>query len=47
MVMGDYGIDDYKKSRQIDDNSNPHAARAIRRNAHHLMERTRGFMQSH
>ncbi len=47
MVMGDNGIKDYKKRRQIDDNFDPHAARAIWRNAHRLMECIRGFMQSH
>ncbi len=47
MVMGDKGINDYKKYRQIDNNFNPHAAGAIRRNAHRPMERISGFMQSH
>jgi hypothetical protein len=47
MVMGDNGIDNYEKCRQIDNNFNPHAARAIRRDAHCPMERIHGFMQSH
>jgi hypothetical protein len=47
MVMGDNGIDNYKRCRQIDDDFDPHAAGAIRRNAHHLMERIHGLMQSH
>jgi hypothetical protein len=47
MVMGNNEINDYKKCRQIDDNFDPHAARAIRRDAHRPMERIRGFMQSH
>jgi hypothetical protein len=44
MVMGDNGIDDYKKCRQTDDNFDPHAAGAVRRDAHCLMEHIRGFM---
>jgi hypothetical protein len=47
MVMGNNEIDDYKKCRQIDNDFDPHAAGAIRRNAHCPMERIRGFMQSH
>jgi hypothetical protein len=47
MVMGDNGIKDYKKCRQIDNNFDHHATRAIRRDAHRLMERISGFMQSH
>jgi hypothetical protein len=47
MVMGDNGIDDHKKCRQIDDDFDHHAAGAMQRNAHCLMERIRGFMQSH
>jgi hypothetical protein len=47
MVMSDNGIDDSKKCREIDDNFDRHAAEAIQRNAHRLMERIRGFMQSH
>jgi hypothetical protein len=47
MVMGNNGIDDYKKCRQIDDDFNPHAAGAIWRDVHPPMERIRGFMQSH
>jgi hypothetical protein len=47
MVMGNNGINYYKKCRQIDNDFNPHAAGAIRRDAHHPMERIRGFMQSH
>jgi hypothetical protein len=46
MVMGDKGIGDYKKCRQ-NDNIDRHAAGVIRRDAHCLMERIRGFMQSH
>ncbi len=34
MVMGDNGIDDYKKFRQIDDNFNPHAT--LRYGAMHI-----------
>ncbi len=45
--MGDNGIDDHKKCRQIDDDFDHHAAGAMQRNAHCLMERIRGFMQSH
>jgi hypothetical protein len=47
MVMGDNRIEDYKKCRQINDDFDCHAAKAIRRNAHCPMERIRGFMQSH
>jgi hypothetical protein len=47
MVMGDNGIKDYKKCRKIDDNFDPHAAGAIRRDAHRPIECIRGFMQSH
>jgi hypothetical protein len=47
MVMGDNRIDDYKKFRQIDNNFDPHAPGAIRGDAHHPMERSFGFMQSH
>jgi hypothetical protein len=47
MVIGNNGIDDYKKCRQIDDDFDPHATGAIRRDAHPPMERIRGFMQSH
>jgi hypothetical protein len=47
MVMGDNRIIDYKKCRQIDDNFNCHAAGAIRGNAHCLIERICGFMQSY
>jgi hypothetical protein len=43
--MGNNGINNYKKCRQIDDDFNPHAAGAIRRNAHRPMEHS--FMQSH
>jgi hypothetical protein len=46
MVMGNNAIDDFKKCRQIDNNFNRHATRAIRRHAHFPMERIRGFMQS-
>jgi hypothetical protein len=47
MVMGNNGMDDYKKCRQIEDDFDPHAAKAILRDAHHPMECIRGFMQSH
>jgi hypothetical protein len=47
MVMGDNGINDYNKCRQIDNNFDPHATRAIQRNVHHPMEHICGFMQSH
>jgi hypothetical protein len=47
MVMGDNKIDIYKKCRQINDDFDPHATGAIRRDAHHQMECIRGFMQSH
>ncbi len=47
MVMGDNGINDDKKCRQIDDGIDCHAAGAIWRNVHCPMERIRGFMQSH
>ncbi len=44
MVMGDNGIDDYKKCKQTDDNFDPHAAGAIRRDGHRPMERIHGFI---
>jgi hypothetical protein len=44
MVMGNNGISDDKKCRQIDNNIDCHAAVAIRRDAHLPMERIRGFM---
>jgi hypothetical protein len=47
MVMGNKRINDYKNFRQIDDNSDRHAAGAIQRDVHRRMERIRGFMQSH
>jgi hypothetical protein len=47
MVMGDNGIDAYKKRRQIKKDFDPHAAGAIQRNAHRPMERICGLMQSH
>jgi hypothetical protein len=47
MVMGNSGINDYKKCRQINGDFNPHAAGAIQSDANHLMECIRGFMQSH
>jgi hypothetical protein len=46
MVMGDNGIDDYKKCRQINDDFDCHAAKAIWHDAHRPMERISGFMQS-
>jgi hypothetical protein len=36
-----------QKMQEIDNNFDPHAAGAIRRNAHRPMECIRGFMQSH
>jgi hypothetical protein len=47
MVMGNNGINDYKKCRQIDGDFDCHAAGAIQRNVHCLMERICGFMQNH
>jgi hypothetical protein len=47
MVMGNNRIDDYEKCRQIDDDFDPHAAGAIRHNAHRPMERIHGVMQRH
>ncbi len=47
MVMGNNGIDDYKKCRQIEDDFNRHAAGAIRQDVHCPIEHIRGFMQSH
>jgi hypothetical protein len=38
MVIGNNGIEDYKKCRQIDDNFDPHATGAIWRDAHCPME---------
>ncbi len=43
MFMGDNGIDDYKKCRQIDVDFNPHAAGAIWHDAHRQMECIRAF----
>jgi hypothetical protein len=45
--MGDNGINNYKKCRQIDNNFDRHATRVIWRDAHRPMERIRGFMRSH
>ncbi len=47
MVMGDNGINDYKKCRQMDNDFDCHAAGAIRCDAHRPIECIRGFMQSH
>ncbi len=47
MVMGNKGINDYKKCRQINNDFDPHATGAIQCNAHRPMEHIRGFMQSH
>jgi hypothetical protein len=47
MVMGNNRINDLKKCRQINNDFYPHAAGAIRQDAHRLMERICGFMQSH
>jgi hypothetical protein len=46
MVMGNNGINNYKKIRQIDKNFGPHAAGAIWHYVHPPMVRIRGFMQS-
>ena len=45
--MGDNGINDDEKCRQIKDNIDHHATGAIRRDAYCPMERIRGFVQSH
>ncbi len=45
--MGNNGVNEYKKCRQIDDDFDRHAAGAIQRNAHRPVERILGFMQSH
>ncbi len=45
--MGNNGINDYEKCRKINDDFDPHAARAIQGDAHCPMECIRGFMQSH
>jgi hypothetical protein len=45
--MGNKGINNYKKCRQIDSDFDCHAAWAIRRDVHCPLERSRGFMQSH
>ncbi len=45
--MGDKGIDDYKKCRQIDNNFDHHATGVIQSNARCPMECIRGFMQNH
>jgi hypothetical protein len=47
MVVGDNGIGGDKKCRQIDNDFDPHANGALWRDVHHLMERIRGFIQSH
>ncbi len=47
MVMGNNGINDYKKCRQINNGFNRHAVGAIRHDVHCLMEHICGFMQSH
>ncbi len=47
MVMGDNGIDDDEKCRQINNVFDPHVARAIWHDAYCQMERIHGFMQSH
>jgi hypothetical protein len=47
MVMGNNGIDGYKKCRQTDDDFDRHATRAIWHNVHCPMQRIHGFMQSH
>ncbi len=45
--MGDNGLSENKKCRQIDDDFDLYATGAIRRDAHRPMERIRGFMRSH
>jgi hypothetical protein len=45
--MGDNEIEDYEKCRQINDDFDCHAARAIWRDVHRPMECICGFMQSH
>ncbi len=47
MVMGNNGINDDKKCRQIDNDIDRHATGAIGHNAHRPMECICGFMQSH
>jgi hypothetical protein len=47
MLVGDNGINNYKKCRQIEDNFDCHATGVIWRNAHCPMKCIRGFMQSH
>jgi hypothetical protein len=47
MIIGDNRINNYNKCRQINNNFDHHAPEAIRRDAHHPMERIGGFMQSH
>jgi hypothetical protein len=47
MVMGNNGIDNYKKCRQLNNYFDCHAARGIQHDPHHPMELIRGFMQSH
>ncbi len=47
MVMGDNGIDDHKKCRQIVNYFYRHDAGAIQHDAHCPMEHIRVFMQSH
>jgi hypothetical protein len=48
MVMGDNGIKDYEKCRQIkNDSFDCHAAGAIWRDMHRPMVCIRGFMRSH
>jgi hypothetical protein len=47
MVMGNNGINDYKKCSQIDNDFDCHATRAIWRDAQRPIEHIRGFMGSH
>ncbi len=44
--MGNNGMDNYKKFRQINYDFDPHAPGVIWLDAHRPMERIRGFMQS-
>ncbi len=44
MVMGDNGINDQEKCRQIYNDFNCHAAGVIQRDAHHPIEHIHGFM---
>jgi hypothetical protein len=47
MVVGDNGIDDYKKCRQIDDDFDHHAARGIQRDVHCSMKQELSYILSY